>query len=175
MNGVMETQIENRVAGCRWALAVAGLAALASAQALGLFGGGAPSLVAPCPLPFVMIAWSPVTPYGVPLVVAIFALVWCAPLLRGRSHIPTRSLLLTWFVALTSLGWFVSAAIQRLNSDGPVYTAVVVGASLLLGASSAFAIRRARKTPSLRASAIAHACLLVWLVSYAYPWFGEVP
>ena len=168
------TQIESRH-GWPWALAVAVLAATASAQSLGLFSGGAPSVFAPCPLPFVLIAWSPVTPYGVPVLVAIFALAWCAPLFRGRSHIPARTPLLAWLVGLTSFGWFASAAVQRLNSDGAVYTIVVVGASLVLGASSVLAIRCARKAPSLRASAIAHACLLVWFVSYAYPWFGEVP
>jgi hypothetical protein len=84
---------------------VALVAAAASAQALGLFGGGSPSMLAPCPLPFVLIAFSPITPYGVPLILAAFALVWCIPLLRGDDQVPRRTIVFAWLLGVTSLGW----------------------------------------------------------------------
>jgi hypothetical protein len=154
---------------------VAVVGAAASAQAIGVFGGGSPSVLTPCPWPFVLMAFSPITPYGVPLIVAAFALAWCIPLLRGDGQVPRRTILFAWLVGLTSLGWFASAAVQGLNWDGPLYVAVTTGASCILALGTAVALRSARRTPSIRASALAHAILLTWFVSYAYPWFGEVP
>lgn len=132
-------------------------------------------MLAPCPLPFALVAFTPVTPYGVPLLVAAFALAWCIPLLKGNGHIPVRSIVFAWLVGLTSFGWFAWAAVQRLNSGGPLYTVVVVGASCILALGTALALRSARRSPGIRASALAHGILLIWFVSYAYPWFGEVP
>ena len=156
-------------------IAVALVAAFASAQALGHFSGSSPSAVAPSPFPFVLLAWTPITPYGVPVLVALFVALWCGPLFKGSGYVPARTVVLAWIVGLSSAAWFVSAAIRRLSSAGPLYTTVVVGASLLLAATTFILIRRARREPGISASALAHGSLFVWLVSYAFPWFGEVP
>jgi hypothetical protein len=167
--------MHQKTKGTLWTIGVAAVAAVASTQALGLFGGGSPSMFAPCPLPFVMLAWGPLTPYGVPVVVAISVILWCLPLLRGIGYVPVRTVVLAWLVGLTSVAWFVSAAVQRSNTDEPVYTSVVIGASVLLGSATMLSLRRARRKPGIPASAFAHGFLFVWFVSYAYPWFGEVP
>lgn len=171
----MTSRVGRDLSGTHLAASVVVVTAVACAQALGLFGGGSPSIIAPCPLPFVLLAFGPVTPYGLPLLVAAVVCFWCAPLLRGDGRIPTRTVVLAWLVAVTSLGWFVSAAVQRLNSDGPLYTATMIAASAALGTVTMFTLRRAQREPGIRASALAHGCLFAWFVSYAYPWFGEVP
>jgi hypothetical protein len=161
--------------GRRLAVGVAAVTALASTQALGLFGGGSPSVFAPCPLPFVLIAFGPATPFGVPVIVATFVMLWCLPLFRGDGRVPTRTVILALLVGLSSAGWFASVAFQHLNVDGPLYAAIMLTASGVLAGATTFALRHARRQPGLRPSALAHACLFIWWVSYAYPWFGEVP
>jgi hypothetical protein len=96
-------------------------------------------------------------------------------LLLGQPSVPRRTVLLTAVVGATSFVWFAAARLLRLNSDGPGYTAVTALASLLLFLATMAWIHRSRQRPSLAASALAHGTLFVWLVSYAWPWFGEVP
>ena len=171
----MEEQPNVTALGKRWVVGVAVVTALASAQALGLFGGGSPTVFAPCPLPFVFIAFSPVTPYGVPVLVAVFVAVWCWPLVRGNDQVPTRTIVLAWIVGITSIAWYVAVVIQDLQTASLAYSAIMAGASTSLAVATLLTLRQARRHPAIWRSALAHGILFVWLVTYSYPWFGEVP
>jgi hypothetical protein len=149
---------------------------LALAQALGFFGGGSPSMVSPAPLPFVVLAWwSPIGPVGVVALAGLLSLAWCTPLVKGQARIPLRTVVLATVVTVSSLFWFVAARLQHLNPGLTAYTVVTATASLLLCSLTALVVYRGRRHPSITASAIAHSTLFVWLFSYAFAWFGEVP
>ena len=71
--------------------------------AFGVFGGGAPTITAPSPMPlfaaYVMIG---PTAFGLP--VLLFWL-WCVPLFRGESRFPARSTLLLVAGVIASIAW----------------------------------------------------------------------
>lgn len=170
-----EMPARNRLVGVAWGLTVSLASMAASAQALGLFGGGSPSVASPAPFPLVLLAWSPAGFFGVAAVVGLMPFAWCASLILGRPKIPARTIVLMAVAAVLSLAWFVSTQVQDLNTGGAVYTATTAVLSGLLFGVAAVLVYHGRRQPSLARSGSAHLVLFVWLFSYAFPWFGEVP
>src|SRR5277367_4437235 len=114
------------------ALAVATVClALVVGQALGLFGGGSPSIWSPAPFLLVIPALM-----GVPallvlfLFVAIFC-VWSPALLRGEATIPRRTIVLHVVFGILSAASYASGWHYGIQYEGLRYT---VTCALLSGA-----------------------------------------
>jgi hypothetical protein len=139
------------------------------------FWGAGPRALRPAPLPLALLGWT-LGPFSVLVLAGLLPLAWCIPLLRGRSVVPIRTVVLAIVVGASSLCWFLWARSENLNlSHGTAYSVLTPMASLLLFTVTLILIWRARRRPSLAASAFAHLTLFVWLFSYAYAWFGEGP
>jgi len=163
----MNYRVATLIAGC-----VVGLAA---AQSLGLFGGGSPSVISPCPI------WLVVPIFlGVPAIVAVAVLtaiflVWRPSLFQGATAVPIRTYVLWGVITILSGIWIVAGWRYGLKYEGSGYTTVCALVSLAFFCLSAFALWQARKTPSFTNALLAQTLLFVWLASYALPYLGETP
>src|SRR6185369_16219491 len=105
-------------------LAIAAVSlALVGAQALGLFGGGSPSIWSPAPFVLVVPAL-----IGVPALLVVFAfvaifVVWSPALFRGESSIPRRTTVLYVVFAVLSAASYVSGWHYGIEYQGLRYTA----------------------------------------------------
>ena len=146
--------------------------ALIAAQSLGLFGGGAPTLLSPAAFPLTALALS-----GIPqwLVVAFWGgvfLAWNPGSLRGTATIPSRTVALWLVMALLSSAYFVAGWRAGLRYEGPLFVWITLVLNILLfGLCSAW-LWRARSRPSFERSVILHASLFAWISTYAFPYLG---
>jgi hypothetical protein len=139
------------------------------------FLSGTPSLISPTPMPLIVpILWGVPFPLVLALPILIFW-VWVRPLRSGRSVGPRK----TWFLFLAtgalSSAWFVSGWNYGLRYQGGVYTRTTAGLSAVLGSIVLVLLLRGkdRSTPSL--GLVTQSLLFAWIVSYAFPWLGELP
>ncbi|SRR6266498_3381641 len=101
--------------------------------------------------------------------------LWMPRLFRGSPQVPLRSLLLLLVVAALSFssladGWNYGARYQGVAFVHGilwinVLAVLVLGVLLFIG----------RRTPSFPTNLLAHWFLVAWLVTYAFPYLGELP
>jgi hypothetical protein len=163
-----------RYEGITWVFVIAATSAGVALQSLGYFRGGEPSITSPCPVPLFVLA-AILGPYAMALVILAVPFAWCTPLLAGNPRIPTRTVWLTLAAGAGSFSWYVAASVRGLNTASPAYRATTAFASALFFSTALFLALRGRRHPSLACSGLAHLFLFVWLCSYAFTWFGEVP
>jgi hypothetical protein len=101
--------------------------------------------------------------------------LWCWPLLRGRSELPTRSKWLLGAAILTSAAWLVSGYECGVQYQGLRYivgvTVVNVVCWITLIGLAIIAARR----PSEDRNFVFHGSLFAWLAWCAFPYLGELP
>ncbi len=140
---------------------------IAVLQALGLFGGGSPSLTAPTPMPLALLALHFLPAVALP---TLAFWLWTVPLFSGATEFPRRSVVLLVVGGALSVLWFAAAAWQRLGVGWPL---PLLSVGLFLVAAALAGSCRLR--PSFWKNALAHWLLFAWLGSYAFAWLGEVP
>jgi hypothetical protein len=150
------------------------LVGIVSVQALGLFGGGSPSIFAPVPFPMFLLAWF-VLGIFTPLVAPVVFCLWCIQLFRGVAKIPLRTPLLFLVLLLASTAWFYVGWRYGIRYEGRSFTVTTAALSASLAVGSAVLVVNALLRPSFLKSLFAHFVLFSWLFSYAFPYLGEVP
>ena len=141
-----------------------------AAQSLGVFVGGAPSIVSPFPLPLVFLLLLGVPWVLLPLLMGLAFVLW-----NSRSDVlPRRTLVLVAAVALLSGAWFLVGWPYGVRYQGLEHTlicAVLSGVLLIVTILQSWLAIRSRS----RADAIVtHMILFAWASSYAFPYFGEL-
>jgi hypothetical protein len=158
----------------RWgaSLACAGVVLLATSAPTYL--KGAPSLLAPAPVPWIALYLLLLGPLALAIPPTWF-LAWTPQLRAGTGAIPRRSIVLLAVLAVLSVGWGVAAWSYGIRWQGMGYTravlALTAGWIVLLAGVCAWARRR----PSFARSCLFHTLLFTWLGWYAFPWLGELP
>jgi hypothetical protein len=158
------------------ALAVAALfLALVAAQALGLFGGGSPSILSPAPLLLAVPALM-----GVPVVLVVSAFVglfcfWSPVLFRGEPSTPRRTIVLFVIVGILSAGSFAFGWHYGLQYQGLKYTATCAVLSATFFSMCLMLFWRSYGAPTFLRSLVAQAALFAWIGSYAVVYLGEAP
>lgn len=158
------------------ALAVAAVSlALVVAQALGLFGGGSPSIWSPAPFLLVIPAFMGVPPLLVLLsFVAIFC-VWSPALLRGESSTPRRTTVLCVAFGVLSAAWYASGWRYGVRYEGLAYTVTCAVLSTALFSFCSLLLWRSHAAPTFLRSLMAQFALFAWIGSYAVVYLGETP
>jgi hypothetical protein len=152
--------------------------ALATAQGLGLLGGGSPTIASPVPVPLAIPIFFGVPRFVVPAVCALLFLAWISPLLitgDPRPAFPIRSWVLLGLVAGGSLYWYRMGWSYGLEFEGPEYTlwcAILSGTFFVSALLAAAAATRWRYRVLY---VVAHTLAFCWASTYAFPWLGETP
>jgi len=105
----------------------------------------------------------------------LFFCLWCWPVLRGRTTLPARSVVLfLCAVALSAITLIFGRRYGiQYQSSGYVIGVTLINAVCwaLLGALALLARRR----PSFGHNLGFHVALFAWLAWYAFPYLGELP
>jgi len=158
------------------ALAVAAVSlALVVAQALGVFGGGSPTILSPAPLLFVLPVF-----IGLPVLLILFLFlaifcVWSPALLRGEVSTPRRTLVLYVVFAVLSTAWYVTGWHYGAQYEGLKYTVTCAVLSAASFSLCSLLLWRSYASPSYLRSLVAQFALFAWIGSYAVVYLGEVP
>ena len=153
--------------------------AAATAQALGLFGGGSPTLLSPSPFPLVMFGFRGVPFPLLPFLPAAGFLLWNPRTLLGQmsraGHFPRRTWALLGVLMLLSAAWFALGWRYGVEYEGFTFTVWSAVFSAVLGVATFTAARAATRTQRFVYSWLAHVILFAWAGTYAFPYLGEVP
>ena len=148
-------------------------------QSFGMLVGSSPSVFAPSCMPLVSVAeyYGPVAVLGLCLPTVLFVL-WALVITRtqrpGSIRLPAL-LLIVLLVGLVSLTWYYLAwrgGVQYQGLEHVRLTAAVSSGLFLVALALTFT---ARRTGSLKVEMAALWITCYWMVSYALPYFGEVP
>lgn len=140
---------------------------------------GTPQVFAPCNVLVVFPGWLTGSASGA-LAVALLLVptlfcIWCWPVFRGRTALPTRSIVLLVCAVVLSATWLATGYRYGVEYQSTGYVAGVVTINLvcwfLLGALALLARRR----PSFGHNLGFHAALVAWLAWCAFPYLGELP
>lgn len=108
-------------------------------------------------------------------VVPAFFCLWCRPVLRGRTTLPARSIVLFILAVLLSAASLIFGARYGIEYQSAGYVAGVAIINLicwaLLGLLAILACRR----PSFGHNLGFHTALFAWLAWCAFPYLGELP
>lgn len=158
------------------AFAVAAVSlALVAAQALGLFGGGSPSILSPAPLLLTIPALM-----GLPVLLVLFSFlvifcVWSPALLRGEASTPRRTIVLYVVFATLSTASYVSGWHNGVQYEGLRYTVTCAVLSAALFSLCSLLLWRSHASPTFLRSLVAQFVLFAWIGSYAVVYLGETP
>ena len=149
---------------------------------VGLFSAGFPTLFCPFPL---ITTWPmlnlfpPEFPemaiYLVVLIPALLFFLWNPGVLRGRSHLPKRTIAAAGLLSALTAFYFVSVKDFYLQDRGARYSLVLIIVNLAWLALLWSCIVRGLRRPSFGANLLTHWILFAWLGWYAFPWLGELP
>jgi hypothetical protein len=152
------------------------LLALVAAQSFGMWEPGGPTIIAPLPFPWI---WLEFTEGAVLLIIALLPSlafwIWSPGLFRGKATIPVRSILLYAISVVASIVWFVGGWRYGLEYQGLAYNISTALLSAVLAVLTGVLILRSRKAPSFTLNLIVHFVLFAWLITYAFPYLGELP
>jgi hypothetical protein len=149
--------------------------ALIACQSLGLFGGNTPTLISPAAFPLIL----PVA-MGMPhwLVVLLWVglfVAWNPALLQGKADVPTRTVALWLATACLSAAHFLVSWRTGLMFAGAKFTFGSFILNLVLYGICSRLLWRARTAPSFERSVALQVSLFAWVLTYAFPYFGEAP
>lgn len=178
------------------------LAAL-SAETLGLLGPSVPTLLTPlpfpwiwfavlsvgvaallryqfatvlAPLPFPWILLTAISKSAVPLGLAALFCIWCRPLFSGKPTGRKRTRVTVASIALLSALWFYDGGWDLgLKYQSFRYTLMTALGSLAFAALTATLVASSRRADSFAWSLIINFLIFAWLVTYAFPYLGELP
>lgn len=169
-----------RIVVIRW-LAIIGIGGLVAGLSLLTALRWAPSLVTPLNLivvaPVLLLAptLGSATNIAVAMVFAVLAVIWCIPIVRRGTRIPTRSVVLlvvAGALAIACLAMdYLSGSIRRPTEHAVCVVAISLGWWMAL----CMLVIMARRRPSISRNLMFHVALFAWLAWYAIPYLGELP
>jgi hypothetical protein len=153
------------------------LLALIASQSLGLWFPGGASIIAPLPLPLIWLAFASDGHFLliIALLPSLAFWLWSPGLFRGKATAPIRSVILLAIGGATSIVWFVGGWRYGLEYQGLAYNVSTALLSAVLAVLTGVLILRSRKAPSFTLNLIVHFVLFAWLITYAFPYLGELP
>lgn len=153
------------------------LLALLAAQSLGLWVPGGASVITPLPFPLIWFAFA--SDGGHLLVIALLPSLafwlWSPGLFRGKATIPIRSIVLFVIGLMASIVWFVEGWRYGLKYESLTYSISTALLSAVLAVFTGILILRLRRGPSFALNLLTHFVLFAWLITYAFPYLGELP
>ena len=153
------------------------LLALLAAQSLGVWVPGGASIIAPLPLPLIWFAFRTDSAFllAIALLPSLAFWVWSPGLFRGKATVPFRSIILFVIGLAASIIWFVEGWRYGLKYQGLTYNISTALLSAVLAVLTGVLILRSRKVPSFTLNLLTHFVLFAWLITYAFPYLGELP
>jgi hypothetical protein len=156
------------------------LLALIAAQSLGWWPikTSDVTVFAPFSLPIAFLAFTGGDPPCLPLIVAVPSVVfwlWSPGLFRGKAVVPIRSVFLFAISVVISAEEFVGGWGYGLRYQGFKYTITTALLSTALAIFTGILILRLRRAPSFALNLLTHFVLFAWLITYAFPYLGELP
>jgi hypothetical protein len=145
-----------------------------AAQALGMFGGGAPTVLTPRPIVLVVPIFRGVPGFGAVTLFLLIFWTWQPSLFSGVSKIPVRSLVLVGLTTVLSIAWFIGWSFG-VKYQGGGYTLLCALLSAIFMFGTILIAWRGRKAPSFLGSLSFDTVLFGWLATYALPYLGEMP
>jgi hypothetical protein len=100
--------------------------------------------------------------------------VWNPGAFNGKSDVPKRSIVLYGILAALSILHNVVGISYGLRYQGKVYTVIVTSVNFALILIIASLLIHSRRAPSFAKSLFFHWLLFAWLLSYAFPYLGEL-
>ncbi|HKR61537.1 MAG TPA: hypothetical protein VJS64_17755 [Pyrinomonadaceae bacterium] len=136
---------------------------------------GVPKPWAPFPFPLVILLW-----LGTPgiLVLSLGALAmwaWNPKAFAGKSQIPKRSLILLLILTCLSIFQNIISLPYGKKYQGEFHTIVVTAMNFSLIIALMIIGAWARRKPSFPLNLGFHWLMFAWVVSYAFPYLGELP
>jgi len=140
----------------------------------GLIGSGYdPTVIKPLPFPWVWLAWA--FGWALPVLPSALFWLWCRPALRGKPTGRKRTRAAAALIALLSFLWFQSGWERGLKYESYQFTLMTAIFSLLFAVAVAAILASSRRADSFVWSLIANFLIFAWLVTYSFPYLGELP
>jgi hypothetical protein len=108
-------------------------------------------------------------------VVPVFFCLWCWPVLRGRTTLPIRSVVLLILAVVLSAASLVFGARYGVEYQSVGYVIGVAVINIVCWALLGVLAFLARRSPSFGHNLGFHAALFAWLAWCAFPYLGELP
>ena len=108
-------------------------------------------------------------------VVPLFFCLWCWPVLRGRTTLPLRSLVLLIVAVILSAASLIFGARYGVEYQSVGYVVGVAVVNIACWALLGVLALLARRRPSFGHNLGFHAALFAWLAWCAFPYLGELP
>lgn len=108
-------------------------------------------------------------------VVPFFFCVWCWPVLRGRTTLPTRSIVLLVIAVVLSAFSLIFGSRYGVEYQSVSYVVGVAAINVICWAFLGVLAFLARRRPSFGLNFGFHAALFAWLAWCAFPYLGELP
>ena len=152
---------------------------LLGALSMGLFGGGSPTLLAPAPIPHVLLVIAGVPAFASVLIPALLFVIWNPRPFTDRLEgslpaFPKRTWVLLAVLAAGSAAWYVGGWKLGVDYEGFRYMMFCAGVSAVYFALSLVMATIASRRRNVNANIASHFFIFAWLSTYAFPWLGEV-
>jgi hypothetical protein len=158
----------------RLTFGVALILAPLTAWTTGLIGHGhAPTVIKPLPFPWVWLAWA--FGWAIPVLPSAMFWLWCGSLFYGKPTGRNRTRATAFLVGLLSILWFYAGWAYGLKYQSLLFDVVSAICSLLFAAAIAAILASSRRTVSFTWSLTANFLIFAWLLTYAFPYLGELP
>jgi hypothetical protein len=108
-------------------------------------------------------------------VVPLFFCLWCWPVLRGRTTLPTRSIVLLILAVVLSAALLVFGSRYGIEYQSVAYVVGVAVINVVCWTLLGVLALLARRRPSFGHNLGFHAALFAWLAWGAFPYLGELP
>lgn len=105
----------------------------------------------------------------------VFFCLWCWPVLRGRSTLPIRSIVLLILGILQSAASLIFGFRYGIQYQSVGYVVGVAVINVICWALLGSLALLARRRPSFGYNLAFHAALFAWLAWCAFPYLGELP
>ncbi len=146
--------------------------AILSAWTTGLIGPATPRVATPLPFPWVFLAI--LGPAFLALPIGLF-LLWGWPLFHGKPTGRKRTRAAAAVIGLLSLVWFRGGWDYGLKYQDFHYTLTTAIGSFVFAAAIAAILASRERADRFAWSLAANFLLFAWLLTYAFPYLGELP
>jgi hypothetical protein len=154
------------------AFGAAYILALLSAWTTGMIGPAIPTLATPLPFPWFLLVILGGAFLALPT--GLF-LIWGWPLFYGRPTSRKRTRAAAAVIGLLSLVWFRGGWDYGLKYQDFHYTLTTAIGSFVFAAAIAAILASRKRADRFTWSLTANFLLFAWLLTYAFPYLGELP
>lgn len=159
-----------------WSPKIATLVAafvLALLNVWSMIGSGSPTVTTPLPFPWVVLVFV-VGPAELVLPVGLFWL-WGKPLFQGKATSRKRTRAAVLVIGCLSFMWFRVGWDYGLRYQNVRYNLMTAIGSFMFAVVIALILTSPRRTDRFAWSLTANFLLFAWLLTYAFPYLGELP